>query len=52
MALFFRDIDPNVLAAAKDLMRQGLDLKQAATVLGLAVADLDLMLWHSIGQAA
>ena len=52
MALFFRDIEPSVLALAKDLMRAGMDLKQAAAALGVAVADLDLMLWHSIGQTA
>lgn len=52
MAFLFHDIDADTLNAARDLMRQGLDLKQAAAVLCLAVADLDLMLWRSIGEAA
>lgn len=51
MALIFNDIDTDTLNAARDLMRQGLDLKQAATVLCRAVADLDIRLWRSIGEA-
>lgn len=46
----FREIDHACVVAARDLMRKGLDLKQAANVLRVAWKDLDLSLWRWIGD--
>lgn len=44
-----RDVTLEQVAAAKGLLKKGLDLQQAARVVGCLTRDLDLGIWHYIG---
>lgn len=44
-----RDVTVGQVATARGLMKKGLDLQQAARVVGCLTRDLDLGIWHYIG---
>jgi hypothetical protein len=44
-----RPVDWRLVVRAKRLMRQGLDLHEAAAFLGVFARDLDAALWREIG---
>lgn len=45
----YRNVTPGEVRLAKDLMRNGLDLHEAAHCLGLRSRDVDKALWINLG---